>query len=253
MSGDSSGSGPVSRGEPGARPAAADEAAWVGFDWSRERYEDFISRVVPEYAAQESLIAGLVRQSAAGCGDEAFAILELGSGTGGLSRFLLKTFPRAHLTALDVSPRMLAVCRETLAPFGRRARVVEADFAAAELGGGYQAVVSRLALHHLDDSGKEALTRRVYAALAPGGVFVNNDMITGGSEEADAALMAEWRDYMTARGDDPDEWVRWLVGEDDHPATEAAQRGWLEAAGFVQVKTVWKRAGFALFRAIRAC
>lgn len=230
---------------PGARGPA-----WAGFDWSRERYEDLISRVVPDYHQQESLIVDVVREVAPDekCG--LFRILELGAGTGKLARLFLETFPGAEVIAMDVSAVMLDVCRQTLAPFGGRAEVVEGDFAHARLASGCRAVVSRLALHHLDDAGKRALFGRVFAALDVGGVFVNSDMIVGATPEESGALMAEWRDYMMARGDDPDEWLQWLVGDDDFPASEQAQVAWLRAAGFREVRTVWKRAGFAMIRAL---
>ena len=202
--------------------------------------------------------------AAPGEGTGCFSILELGAGTGSLARYLLETYPRAVVTALDVSPAMLAECRRTLAPFGERARVVEADLDTADLAGAgaesggasslprpYDAVVSRLAIHHLEHAGQEQLVRRVFAALRPGGVFVNSDMIAGEDAAESAAMMDDWRRYMRGRGDDPAEWEQWLVGDDDHPAPERAQLGWLRAAGFVQVETIWKVAGFAMFRAVK--
>jgi len=221
-------------------------AAWAGFDWSRERYEDLIARVVPDYFEQDSLFVDAVREVAPDEGHGPFRVLELGAGAGNLARLLLQTFPRVEVTAMDVSAVMLAACRQTLEPFGGRARVVEGDFASAGLGSGYRAVVSRLAIHHLDDPGKEALFGRVFAALDAGGVFVISDMIVGATPEESGALMAEWRDYMVARGDDPDEWLQWLVGDDDLPASVQAQMAWLQAAGFNDVQVIWKRAGFAM-------
>lgn len=232
-------------------PERGPEAAWAAFDWTRERYEDMIARVVPDYHEQASLIAEAVGAIPPDVERGQIRVLELGAGTGGLARVLLQTFPQAHVTAMDVSPVMLTVCREVLAPFIGRARVVEADFATAELGSGYQAVVSRLALHHLDDQTMAELVGRVFEALVPGGVFVNADMITGAGDEESAEMMAEWRRYMTSRGDDPDEWVRWLAGEDDFPATEQAQLARLLDAGFTAARVIWKRAGFAMFRAER--
>jgi tRNA (cmo5U34)-methyltransferase len=247
----------------------SDEAAWVGFDWSRERYEDLIHRVIPDYDLQDGMIAEAVRGATPAGGGAAtapFRMLDLGAGTGSLSRCLLQTYPGAVVTALDISPAMLVELRRTLAPFGGRARVVEADLAtvdlvelwraAAESSGSrapaFDASVSRLAIHHLDAAGQEGLLRRVFAALRPGGVFVNSDMIDGEDDVARAAIMDDWRRYMRARGDDPDEWERWLVGDDDHPATERTQLAWLRSAGFSDVQTIWKVAGFAMFRAVRA-
>lgn len=226
-------------------------AAWAGFDWSKERYEDLIGRVVPDYHRQGSLIAEAIHEAATGGREEPLRILELGAGAGGLSRHLLTTLPRVEVTALDVSPVMLVACRETLAPFGNRARVLEADFGIADLGGDYHAVVSRLAIHHLKDDEKQALYRRVFEALLPGGLFVIGDLIAGETEADKQAMRAEWQEYMISRGDDPDEWERWLVGDDDYPATEQGQLAWLEATGFIDVKTIWKRAFFALTRAAR--
>jgi tRNA (cmo5U34)-methyltransferase len=243
----------------------SDAAAWVGFDWSRERYEDLIGRVIPEYERQHALIAEAVVSAAPVVGTGTFSILELGAGTGSLARYLLETYPRAVVTALDVSPTMLAECRRTLEPFGERARVVEADLDTADLAGvgaesrgascpsrPCDAVVSRLAIHHLEHAGQEQLVRRVFAALRRGGVFVNSDMIAGEDAAESAAMMDDWRRYMRDRGDDPAEWEQWLVGDDDHPAPERAQLGWLRAAGFTQVETIWKVAGFAMLRAVKA-
>lgn len=229
------------------RPGA-ESAAWVDFDWPLERYEDLVRRVIPYYDEQPEMIAEAVREARPyGCA----RILELGAGTGSLARFLLDSFPAARMTALDVSPAMLATCRRVLAPYGDRARVMEADLATGDLGSEYDAVVSRLAIHHLRDLQKERLFRRVFAALLPGGVLVNVDMIAGETEAESAALLDEWREYMRARGEDPAAWEQWLAGDDDYPATERAQTAWLAAAGFTRVHIAWRMAGFAVVRAIK--
>ncbi len=90
------------------------------------------------------------------------------------------------------------------------------------------------------------------AAPQTGGVFVNSDMIAGVDESAAVAMIDEWRRYVHSRGDDPDEWQQWLVGEDDQPATEGQQSAWLRSAGFAEVETIWKMAGFAIVRATKA-
>ena len=228
-----------------------EDPAWAGFDWTPERYEDLIRRVVPGYHEQEFLVAEALRPSAPEDERGPFRILELGAGTGSLSCSLLAAFPEGELTAMDVSPVMLAECRRALTPFGERARVVEADIATADLGSGYHAVVSRLAIHHLRGAEKHDLYGRTFTALVPGGVFVNSDLIAGETEAEMEAMPAEWRDYMVAQGDDPDEWRRWLVGDDDYPATESEQIAGLAAAGFVEARTIWRQANFAMVRAIK--
>jgi len=140
---------------------SGEESVWTGFNWTRERYEELIARVTPGYHEQGGLIADLLKPVAARWRQGPFRILDLGTGTGSLSRSLLSAFPEAEVTALDVSAVMLAECRQVLASFGARAQVVEGDFSKQELGSGYRAVVSRLAIHHLRDVEKRALYRRV--------------------------------------------------------------------------------------------
>lgn len=59
----------------------------------------------------------------------AHSVLEFGCGTGRIAERLLKKFLPADATyvGLDISPTMIALARERLAPFGDRARVVETD------------------------------------------------------------------------------------------------------------------------------
>ncbi len=229
-----------------------DGPAWVGFDWTSDRYEDLIRRVVPGYREQESLIAGVLREVMPPRGEGPFRILELGAGTGTLSHLLLETFPDGELTALDVSPVMVEACAGALAPFGSRALVLQADLATAALGSGYHAVVSRLAIHHLEDGEKRSLFGRVAEALLPGGVFVSSDLIAGETEAETEAMLAEWRECMRAQGDDPAEWVQWLAGGDDLPSPARRQIGWLLETGFHDAKVIWHRANFATLRAVKA-
>jgi len=230
---------------------SGEESVWTGFNWTRERYEELIARVTPGYHEQGGLIADLLEPVTARWRQGPFRVLDLGAGTGSLSRSLLTAFPEAEVTALDVSAVMLAECRQFLASFGARAQVVEGDFSKQELGSGYRAVVSRLAIHHLRDVEKRALYRRVFEALIPGGVFVDSDLIVGETEAETRVMLAEWRAYMAGRGDDPDEWQEWLVGDDDYPATERERHDGLEATGFVEVRTVWKHTNFAVVSALK--
>ncbi len=77
-------------------------------------------------------------------------ILDLGAGTGVLSAFVRAEFPAAQLTLLDAAPRMLAQAREALR--ADDVTYVERDLADPLPDGPWDAVVSALAIHHLDDT-----------------------------------------------------------------------------------------------------
>jgi S-adenosylmethionine-diacylgycerolhomoserine-N-methlytransferase len=57
-------------------------------------------------------------------------ILEVGCGTGANTLKLLKRFPNAHITALDLSPDMLAIARKKLAPYAQRVALLEQAYGA---------------------------------------------------------------------------------------------------------------------------
>jgi SAM-dependent methyltransferase len=71
-------------------------------------------------------------------------------------------------------------------------RAVLADLADPLPAGRYDAVVTALAVHHLDDAGKRSLYRRVADALAPGGVFVNAEQVAGPTPELDRRYHEVW-------------------------------------------------------------
>jgi tRNA (cmo5U34)-methyltransferase len=175
-------------------------------------------------------------------------ILDLGAGTGLLAERLLARWPRARLVLLDLSPDMLDRARERFAGHGPGVEIRPADYLVDPLGGPYDAVVSALSIHHLPDPGKRAIFRRAFAALRPGGWFVDADNVLAPT----AALAARHRDLWIAR-------VRQSgIGETELAAALRRTRldvlaplpdqlGWLRRAGFDEVDCTYKWLHFAVF------
>jgi malonyl-CoA O-methyltransferase len=98
-------------------------------------------------------------------------VLELGCGTGLMSRHLVARYPQGHFVLTDVSPAMIAQCRRNLA--GRAdGRVSYEVMDAGEAGGraGLDLIVSSMTLHWVSDS--VATLERLRRLLAPGGVLL---------------------------------------------------------------------------------
>jgi putative AdoMet-dependent methyltransferase len=117
-------------------------------------------------------------------------VLELGSGTGNLTRRL----PRAReIVCVDVSSEMLRIAEQKLA--GRDdARFVRSDLLEYfdRPGPELDAVVSTYAIHHLTEPEKAALFARVAERLRPGGRIAFGDLMFASAGERTHAL-AEWR------------------------------------------------------------
>ncbi|WP_052852671.1 class I SAM-dependent methyltransferase [Streptomyces avicenniae] len=100
-------------------------------------------------------------------------VVDLGSGTGAGTLALLRRFPEAEVTAVDVSAEHLDRLREKAAAAGAadRVRTVRADLDAAAWPalGAPELVWASASLHHMADPA-HAL-RRVRDTLAPGGLL----------------------------------------------------------------------------------
>ncbi len=175
-------------------------------------------------------------------------VLDLGAGTGLLSLLLAAAVPGVRLTLVDGAPGMLAVAAGHLDARGVPHRTVHADLADPLPAGRYDAVVSALAVHHLDDSGKRALYRRAADALAPGGVFVNAEQVAGPTPALDRRYDEVWTARITELGSDAEE----IAGarermRHDRPAPVAEQCRWLAEAGLANVDCFFKEWRFAVF------
>jgi tRNA (cmo5U34)-methyltransferase len=76
---------------------------------------------------------------------------------------------------------MPALARERLAQHGSRVRLHLADLTNDSWGSGiegsFTGAVSALAIHHLSDDRKHELYREIFDRLAPGGLFLNDDIV----------------------------------------------------------------------------
>ena len=97
--------------------------------------------------------------------------LDLGCGTGALAELVLSRLPGAHLTCIDLSPRMVEVARMRL---GDRADILLADAERLPFhDASFDAAWCNDSFHHYPDA--ERAVFQVWRVLAPGGVFVVGD------------------------------------------------------------------------------
>jgi tRNA (cmo5U34)-methyltransferase len=177
-------------------------------------------------------------------------ILDLGAGTGLLSRLVRQAFPAAQLTLIDGAALMLDRARAALGDVG--VTYLEGDLNDPLPAGEWDAVVSALAIHHLPDAGKRRLMRRVHDALRPGGVFVNAEQVSGPSP-CFTQVYESWQEMAArAAGSDDAEWAGALERmSHDRCATMEDQLSWLRAAGFREVDCLFKAYRFAVMVALR--
>ncbi len=235
--------------------------------WSETESRLFLDEgayYVPERELQIRVICDLI-PPAAGPVD----LVELCPGEGLLTRALLERFAEARVHAFDGSPTMLASTRETAGAEAGRLSTREFDLAADDwraLGFACHAVVSSLAVHHLDGPQKQALFADLFGALVPGGVFVLADLIAP-ARPAGVRVAADcWDEAVKERAQAldgnltaferfrADDWNHYSAPEPDPvdmPSALFDQLRWLAEAGFTAVDVHWMKAGHAIMSGVR--
>lgn len=174
-------------------------------------------------------------------------VLDLGSGTGLLAETIRSRCPLARLVLMDGSEAMLDVARHRF-DGDAEVRFHVGNYAEGLPPGPYDAVVSALSIHHLEDPDKRTLFRRILDALRPGGRFVDADLVMAPTEVLAQRHQSVWEARVRALGTTDTELLAAIErGKLDRLAPLSAQLAWLTEAGFVEVDCAYKNFQFAVF------
>jgi tRNA (cmo5U34)-methyltransferase len=183
-------------------------------------------------------------------------VLDLGAGTGNLSRTVLEHIPDISCTLMDFSPNMLAEVPNVLEPFSGRFETIEADFARADLGRNrYDAVISSFAIHHMRSLDEyRTLYRAIAASLSSVGIFLCCDVVAGARASLSAIDEEDWIDFLQEKDFAQADIERILSNYriEDSPISVHAHMNLIEEAGFETADIVWKRANFAVYVGLKS-
>ncbi|MEU9314431.1 class I SAM-dependent methyltransferase [Streptomyces sp. NPDC048295] len=205
-------------------------------------------------------------------------VLDLACGTGSITDRLLKRFPEATSTGVDLDPALLAIARGYFEG-DERVTFVAADLKDPEWTAqlpydSYDAVLTATALHWLHTEPLTALYGHIGGLVRDGGVFMNADhMIDTATPRINAAERAHRHAAMDrARVAGALDWADWwaLAAADPVLAAPTAERyriygehadgdmpsvGWhtetLRAAGFGEARAVWASPSDSLVLAVK--
>lgn len=166
-------------------------------------------------------------------------VLDLGTGDGRLLAMLRRDRPHIRGIGLDFSDVMLDAARRR---FGddRQIELIQHDMTAPLPAlGRFDAVISSMAIHHLEHDRKRTLFAEVFDLLGPGGVFANFEHVASPTRRLHLA-------FFPAIGEP-------LEHEDpsDRLLDVETQLRYLREAGFADVDCYWKWLEMALLIGVR--
>jgi tRNA (cmo5U34)-methyltransferase len=173
------------------------------------------------------------------------AILDIGAGTGLLSALILKKYPHANLTLLDISENMLEIARQRFS--GRRnITYLVCDYSQGIPPGPYDLVCSALSIHHLTFEAKRCLFGKIFSALNPYGLFVNADQADGNTPYFRKRYVEYWNEFLNNGPMNASEQAEILKRRDTLDRNEklSVQLNWLQECGFTDVDVVYRNRTF---------
>lgn len=179
------------------------------------------------------------------------SILDLGAGTGLLTKYLYEKFPTAQYTLVDVAEKMLDIAKVRFQSKNNFTYNV-ADYSSGLPAGDFDLITSALSIHHLDEGEKHLLYSLIYDKLPKGGCFLNLDQFNAGSEIINETYNKYWYDYILHSGITKEEIDRWI----SRKALDKENTVWdtismLKEIGFDQSECVYQYLKFGVIVAVK--
>ncbi len=218
------------------------------FEKEAEMYDGIIKNLIPYYHLMvEALVNALPFDSS-----EKIEVIDLGCGTGTISRAVKDTYPEAEITCVDISQNMLQIAAERLRDT-KNASFINSSFYDFSFDKKYDAVVSSLALHHLvTKEDKYDFYKKIYSSINSGGIFINADVVLASTDVLQKRYMEQWKSFMlqnVQRDEAENKWIPKYY-EEDRPISMIEHIDMLRDAGFKIVDVVWKYYNYAVYMAI---
>jgi len=178
-------------------------------------------------------------------------VLDLGAGTGLLSYYWYKECPSAEYVLVDIADEMLEISKKRFAGIDRVQHKV-LDYTRELPEGNFDAIISALSIHHLEDAQKEELFKRIYNKLPAGGVLANYDQFCAGTANMNKWFDLYWEQQLLASGLTERDIELWKERRKlDKECSVEAQMEMLYRCNFSEIKCLYSYHKFSVIVAIR--
>lgn len=215
-----------------------------GFNKIAQQYDNQRNKLIPCFDDfYKCAVDNLELNSSTPC------ILDLGAGTGLLTEKVLEKYPKAKVDLIDLSDNMLEVAKERFAN-NNNISVQVADYSVCNFGNIYDAIISSLSIHHLEDQAKVSLYEKIYAHIVSEGIFINAEQVLGETAFIENIYRQFWEKDVEQSGLKKEEILSaYERVKLDKRTPLSVQLNWLKDIGFKDVTCLYKNYSFAVFYA----
>jgi ubiquinone/menaquinone biosynthesis C-methylase UbiE len=179
------------------------------------------------------------------------SVLDLGAGTGLLTKYVLEVFPEASYRLIDVAVKMLDIAKSRFINYPD-IKYETGDYVSSFPEGKFDLIVSGLSIHHLDDTMKKTLYANILKGLNEGGCFINLDQFNADSAPVNVFFCDYWLDVIRNNNIDASDETSWierrkLDKENSIPETVMM----LKETGFQNVDCIYQFMKFGVIMALK--
>ena len=211
------------------------------FNENANQYDSQRSKLIPCFDDFYSIPVSLMNTHS-----QTPTVLDIGSGTGLFSTFILKKHPNANITLIDISEKMMGIAKRRFSNLPNIHYIVD-DYTTHEFGTTFDMIVSSLSIHHLTDKEKKSFYQRAYSMLNKGGLFLNADQVLGHTPFIDTLYKKDWKEKIENSGLTQEEiYSAYERTKLDKMSTLKEQLSWLEESRFEDVDCIYKYFNFVV-------
>ncbi|MDP4183450.1 MAG: class I SAM-dependent methyltransferase [Bacillota bacterium] len=219
------------------------------FNEEAEQFDGIIRKLIPYYAQMVRALTDSISFDK----NAQLEVIDLGCGTGTISKAIKDLYPHARLTCVDMAPNMLKMAERKLSD-APDSRFIECDFNQFDFDKKYDLIVSSLAFHHLvSDKEKLDFYRKIYGAVKDKGIFINADVVLASCDWLYDRYMERWKEYMMKEVPQKEVEEIWAPTHyrEDSPISMMKHLEMLKDVGFNTLDIVWKYYNFAVYIAMK--
>lgn len=178
-------------------------------------------------------------------------ILDLGAGTGILTYYWYKIFPNSKYILVDIAEDMLEIAKKRFLNIENISYIV-LDYSKKLPELKFDAIISALSIHHLENIDKENLFLNIYDNLNNGGIFVNYDQFLAGSKLMNNWFDKYWENQIINSGLTENDLKLWKERKKlDRECSAEDEIKMLNNCGFKEVKCVYSYQKFSVITCIK--
>ena len=182
--------------------------------------------------------------------DDFKKVVDLGAGTGLLTKELYELYPNAQYVLIDIANDMLKIAAERFRG-ADNFEFIEQNYLEDIPVKNCDLITSALSIHHLENDEKDTLYKNIYKKLDRNGCFINLDLFMGETKTINDLYNTWWYDYI-ARSGLAEEKTAWMKRKElDKENTIPETIGLLKNSGFNMVECIYHFMKFGVVISIK--